>query len=90
MAKEDPWPVRGSGLRPAHYSDGHPLDEVQYLECKIILKADRFKSADSFREFGKLVRRTGKRELAQSISLPRWRCTARWTCASGWSRRRRS
>jgi hypothetical protein len=47
------------------YSDGHPLDEVQYLECKIILKADRFKSADSFREFGKLVRRTGKRELAR-------------------------
>jgi hypothetical protein len=21
-----------------HYSDGHPLDDVQYLECKLILK----------------------------------------------------
>ena len=60
MAKEDPRPDRGSGLRPAHYSDGHPLDEVQYLECKIILKADPFKSADSFREFGKIVRRTAR------------------------------
>ena len=27
-------------LQPGKYSDGHPLDEVQYLECKIILKPD--------------------------------------------------
>ena len=39
------------------YSDGHPLDEIQYLECKIILKPDRFTSADSLRAFGKLVAR---------------------------------
>ncbi|MGH7331988.1 MAG: hypothetical protein ACREKS_04415 [Candidatus Rokuibacteriota bacterium] len=45
-------------LKQGRYSDGHPLDEVQYLECKIILKPDRFTSVDSFREFGKLVRRT--------------------------------
>ena len=60
MAKEDSRPDRGSGLTPKHYSDGHPLDEVQYLECKIILKPDPFKSVDSFREFGKLVRRTAR------------------------------
>jgi hypothetical protein len=42
------------------YSDGHPLDEIQYLECKIILKPDRFTSADSLREFGKLVRRAAR------------------------------
>ncbi|MGH7893031.1 MAG: hypothetical protein ACREQL_00080, partial [Candidatus Binatia bacterium] len=39
------------------YSDGHPRDEAHYLECKIILKPDSFTSVDSFRDFGKLVRR---------------------------------
>jgi hypothetical protein len=39
------------------YSDGHPLDDVQYLQCKIILKPDRFTSVASFREFGALVHR---------------------------------
>ena len=39
------------------YSDGHPLDEVHYLESKIILKGDRFTSVDSFTDFAKLVRR---------------------------------
>jgi hypothetical protein len=52
MAKHD------AEVKPGHYSDGHPLDEVQYLECKIILKPDRFTSVDGFRTFGKLVRRT--------------------------------
>jgi hypothetical protein len=35
----------------------HPLDEVHYLECKIILKPDRFTSVQSFLDFAKLVRR---------------------------------
>lgn len=42
------------------YSDGHPLDSVQYMEAKIILKPDRFVSVGSFREFGKIVQRTAK------------------------------
>ena len=33
---------RVADLKQGHYSDGHPLDEVHYLECKIILKSDRF------------------------------------------------
>jgi len=37
------------------YGDGTPLDRVQYLEAKLILKPDRFKSIQSFREFGKIV-----------------------------------
>lgn len=45
---------------PAAYSDGHPLDVVQYLEAKLILKPDRFTSVESFRDFGKLVKRTAK------------------------------
>ena len=38
---------------------------------------------------GKLYRRTGKREQAQSTSARRRGCTVRWTCGSGWSRRSR-
>ena len=44
----------------ATYADGHPLDRVQYLEAKLILKPDRFTSVDAFRDFGKLVQRTAK------------------------------
>jgi hypothetical protein len=44
------------------YADGHPLDQIQYLEAKLILKPDRFTSVDSFREFGKLVKKTAKKE----------------------------
>jgi len=44
----------------APYSDGNPLDQIQYLEAKIILKPDRFTSVESFRDFGKLVKRTAK------------------------------
>jgi hypothetical protein len=43
-----------------HYSDGHPLDHVQYLESKLILKGDRFTSVDSFDEFARLVKRAAK------------------------------
>ncbi len=42
------------------YSDGHPLDQFQYLEAKLILKPDRFTEVESFRDFGKLVKRTAK------------------------------
>jgi hypothetical protein len=37
------------------YSDGHPLDVVQYLESKLILKPDRFDSIKGFYEFNDLV-----------------------------------
>jgi hypothetical protein len=43
------------------YADGAPLDRVQYLEAKLILKPDRFKSVESFRDFGKIVRRVAKK-----------------------------
>jgi len=44
----------------ASYADGAPLDQVQYLEAKLILKPDRFSSVESFRDFGKIVQRTAK------------------------------
>jgi hypothetical protein len=43
------------------YTDGTPLDRVQYLEAKLILKPDRFDSVQSFRDFGKIVQRTAKK-----------------------------
>jgi hypothetical protein len=47
-------------LQQGQYSDGHPLDEVQYLECKLILKPDKFTAASIFLEYGELVARTAK------------------------------
>jgi hypothetical protein len=48
-------------LPPGAYSDGHPLDEVNYLECKLILKPDRFTAAQAFLEYGALVRSVAKK-----------------------------
>ncbi len=53
-------PGRVPDLKPGKYSDGHPLDEVQYLECKLILKPDRFTAAKTFFEYGALVGKTAK------------------------------
>ena len=47
-------------LKDGKYSDGHPLDQVHYLESKVILKGDRFTSVQSFHDFTKLVRRAAK------------------------------
>ena len=48
-------------IKQGRYSDGSPLDEVQYLECKLILKPDRFTAAKVFLEYGDLVARTAKK-----------------------------
>ena len=52
------------------YADGTPLDRVQYLEAKLILKPDRFTSVQAFRDFGKLVQRTAKRVGVGFIADP--------------------
>jgi hypothetical protein len=44
-------------LKPGRYADGLPLDEVQYLECKIILRPNHFTSRRSFFEFARVMRR---------------------------------
>jgi hypothetical protein len=51
---------RVAELKQGNYSDGSPLDEVHYLQCKLILKPDRFTSAKVFVDFGKLVARTAR------------------------------
>ena len=48
-------------LEKGHYSDGHPLDEVHYLECKIILKPDRFTSKQGFIDFAKIVKHAAEK-----------------------------
>jgi len=53
------------------YSDGHPLDSVQYLEAKLILKPDRFVSVESFRDFGKQVQRTAKNLAVGFVTDPK-------------------
>src|SRR5260370_1986013 len=45
----------------AKYVDGAPLDRVQYLEAKLILKPEQFSSVHSFLYFGKIVQRTAKK-----------------------------
>jgi hypothetical protein len=57
MPKKDSPADRVPDLKPGTYSDGHPLDQVHYLECKIILKPDRFTSIKSYLDFAKLVSR---------------------------------
>jgi len=59
VATQGAWPGDEAKTSGA-YSDGHPLDPVQYVEVKLILKPDRFTSVECFREFGKLVQRTAK------------------------------
>jgi hypothetical protein len=47
-------------LKPGRYSDGLPLDQIKYLECKIILKPNHFTSRQSLFDFGKVMRRPAK------------------------------
>jgi len=59
--KKDAQPGRVPELKQGHYSDGHPLDDLHYLEAKIILKPERFTSAQSFLDFGKPVRHAAEK-----------------------------
>ena len=53
-----------SSRTAGRYSDGHPQDSVHYREYKLILRPDRFRSPDAFRDFGKLVR-----DVAASVDV---------------------
>jgi hypothetical protein len=55
--KDETWQRRSPELKKGKYSDGHPLHDLQYLETKLILKGDRFTSADCFNQFAKIVKR---------------------------------
>ncbi len=47
-------------LRPGRYSDGLPFDQIKYLECKIILKPNHFRSRESLFDFAKVMRRPAR------------------------------
>jgi hypothetical protein len=54
-------PATSASSDMASYADGTPLDRVEYLEAKLILKPDNFTSVQAFRDFGKLVARSAKK-----------------------------
>ena len=56
----DPRTTRVADLKLGQYADGSPLDDVQYLECKLILKTDEFTSPKGFKKYGKLVGRAAE------------------------------
>lgn len=60
-AKDEPTPKRVPDLKQGKYSDGHPLDDLQFLECKLILKPERFTSRKALKDFGKLIRPTAEK-----------------------------
>ena len=43
-------------LKPGTYSDGLPLHEVQYLQCKLILRPNKFTSRKRLFDFAKVLR----------------------------------
>lgn len=44
-------------LKPGKYADGMPLHEVQYLECKLILRPNHFTSRQSLWDFTKVMKK---------------------------------
>jgi hypothetical protein len=52
------------------YADGTPLDNVNYLEAKLILKPDPFTSVDAFRDFGKIAMKVARRNGVGFITDP--------------------
>lgn len=48
-------------IKQGKYKDGTPLDQLHYLECKLILKGDRFTAESNFDDFAKLVKRAAER-----------------------------
>jgi hypothetical protein len=46
---------------PITYADGRRCDEIKYLQCKLILKPERFTSAKVFKEFTDMVRHAADR-----------------------------
>jgi hypothetical protein len=60
LTMKDPRTARLSDLKPGEYSDGTPLDDIQYLECKLILKPDELTSRRGFEKYARLVAKAAK------------------------------
>lgn len=57
IATEKKWVKRVPDLKPGRYTDGLPLHEVRYLQCKLILRPNKFTSRQSLFDFAKVIRR---------------------------------
>ncbi len=55
--KKGPGVKRIPDLKPGRYADGLPFNDIQYLECKLILRPNHFTSRRSLFDFAKLLRR---------------------------------
>lgn len=66
-AKSEAAPAEDTGR---YYADGHPIDEVHYIEAKVILYGSRFTSVASFFEFAKVVRKAAKETGVELIPGP--------------------
>lgn len=56
-SRESPWLPR---IAAGRYSDGLPLDPMRYLQCKVILRPNRFTSRSRLIGFGRMLRRPAK------------------------------
>lgn len=55
VKSSDPRTTRVANLKAGQFADGSPLDDIQYLECKLILKPDEFTSPKGFKKYRRLV-----------------------------------
>jgi hypothetical protein len=59
------WTALVPQLEPGTYADGTPLDELQYLCCKLVLRPNHFVSRQSLFEFAKLLKDPAKQHGAR-------------------------
>lgn len=57
---KDPRKSRIAEPETGQYYDGSPLDDIQFLECKLILTTEQFTSVKGFQKYGKLVVRAAE------------------------------
>jgi hypothetical protein len=57
---KDPRIKKVKKLKRGRYADGSPFDDIQYLECKLILKPDVFTSPKGFQKIRQACRGCGK------------------------------
>ena len=48
-------------LKPGTYADGLPLDELQYLSCKLVLRPNHFVSRQSLFDFARVLKEPAKK-----------------------------
>jgi hypothetical protein len=56
IAAKKKWVKRVPDLKPGVYADGLPLHQVKYLQCKLILRPNKFVSRKSLFDFAKVIR----------------------------------